>query len=283
MNLPRRTFLKSTLAASASAALVSRLGAEPAPQPPPGREYYELRCYRLQAGTRLKADANPALLDAYLEHALLPALDILGIKNIGVFTELDVNKDTVTSTPKPGSPVWVLIPHATLDSFVHVSATLNTDPAVRQAGSNYLEAPKANPAFERIDTWLLLAFQGQSRLEVPAFSRNRTPTRVFELRDYESHSELKALGKMAMFNEGEIALMRDLGMAPVFYGQALAGPDLPHLRYMTGASDLATHLGNWKKFGPDPRWTAMKDQPKYADNTSKNTARFLAPKAYSQL
>jgi hypothetical protein len=282
MNLPRRSFLKSTLAASATVALTSKLTAVQQPAET-GREYYELRCYHLQKGTRLKADANPALLDAYLENTLLSALDKHGVKNVGVFTEIDVNKETATATPKPSSPVWVLMPHATLDSFAQVSATLNADPAVQKAGAGYLDVAKASPAFERIDSWLLLAFSGLPKLEVPAFSKNRTPTRVFEMRDYESHSELKALSKMAMFNDGEIALMKDLGMSPVFYGQALAGPDLPHLRYITSAADLATHLANWKKFGPDPRWTAMKDLPQYADNTSRNTARFLTPKAYSQI
>lgn len=281
MPLARRAFLKNTLLASGSLAMASKLSAQTAPTS--NREYYELRCYRLQAGTRLKTAPDPALLDAYLEHAMLPALTKRGISNIGVFTELDVQKETATATPKIGSPVWVLIPHRTLDSFVQVSASLNTDPAVIQAGADYLNAPKTSPAFERIDTWLLLAFSGMPKLELPAFSRNRTPTRVFEMRDYESHSETKALNKMAMFDDGEIALMKDLGMAPVFFGQALAGPDLPHLRYITAAADLGTHLANWKKFGPDPRWIAMKDRPEYADNTSRNTARFLTPKPYSQL
>ncbi len=281
MNLPRRDFLKTTLAASATAALGAPLLAGGSDSS--GAEYYELRCYRLQAGTRLKADANPALLDAYLEHALLPALGHINLRNIGVFTELDVNKEAVTSTPKPGSPVWVLIPHATLDSFVQVSAALNTDPTVQSAGAAYLQTPKAAPAFERVDTWLLLAFAGMPRLELPAFARDRVPTRVFEMRDYESHSELKALNKMAMFDDGEIQLMRDLGMNPVFFGQALAGPDLPHLRYITSGPDLATHLAGWKKFGPDPRWQQMRTDPRYADNTSKNTARFLTPKPYSQI
>jgi hypothetical protein len=280
MNLPRRSFLKGTLAASASAVLASRLGAKPGA---PGRDYLELRCYHLKAGTRLKADANPARLDAYLEHALLPALARLGVKNTGVFSELDVQKETATAAPKPNSPVWLLIPHATPESFVQVGASLNADPAVQQAGADYLQAPKTSAAFERIDTWLLLAFKGLPRLELPAFSVNRTPTRVFELRDYESHSELKALSKMAMFDDGEIALMQDLGMSPVFFGQALAGPDLPHLRYMTGGPDLATHLANWDRFGKDPRWDRMRKLPRYADNVSKNTARFLTPKPYSQI
>ncbi len=281
MPLLRRDFLKASLAAATAAALGSPLSATAATSPI--REYYELRCYRLQAGTRLKADAEAALLDAYLTGAMLPALAKAGISNTGVFTELDINKEAATSTPKAHSPVWVLIPHATLESFVHVSATLNADPAVQTAGASYLQVPKATPAFERIDSWLLLAFAGMPMLELPAFSRDRLPTRVFEMRDYESHSELKALNKMAMFNDGEIAVMKDLGMNPVFFGQALAGPDLPHLRYITSGPDLATHLANWKRFGTDPRWQKMRADPLYADNTSRNTARFLTPKPYSQI
>jgi hypothetical protein len=282
MNLPRRTFLKSTLAASAATVLAARLGAAAA-APASDRDYLELRCYRLKAGTRLQADADADRLDAYLEHALLPALAKLGIAHPGVFTELDVKKETATATPKPGSPVWVLIAHPTLESFVQVSADLNADPAVQLAGAGYLQAPKDRPAFERIDTWLLRAFRGLPRLALPAFSAGRAPARVFELRDYESHSELKAFSKMAMFDDGEITLMQDLGMSPVFFGQALAGPDLPHLSYLTGAPDLATHLANWDKFGRSPRWEEMRKLPAYADNVSKNTARFLAPRPYSEI
>lgn len=270
----RRTFLKTSLLASATLATGAH-AASGAPRA--GREYYELRSYRMKPG------APRAVVDGYLEKALLPALDQRGIKDVGVFTELDVNKNAGTSTPKEDSPVWVLIPYATLESFVGVSAEINTDPAVQKAGAAYLEVPKASPAFDRIDSWLLLAFAGMPKHQLPAFSRNRVPTRVFEMRDYESHSEAKALSKMAMFNEGEIEVMKDLGLSPVFFGQALAGPNLPHLRYITSGPDLATHLAGWKKFGPDPRWMKMKDLPQYKDNTSKNTARFLAPAPYSRI
>jgi hypothetical protein len=276
MKIQRREFLKTSLAVSATAALAGRVEAATA-SAAAGREYYDLRAYRLKPGE------SSASLDSYLENALFPALDKRGIKNVGAFTELDVNKNAGTSTPKADSPVWVLIPHASFESFVNVSAEINNDAAVQKAGEGYLQAKKASPAFDRIDAWLLLAFQGMPKLELPAFSKTKTPTRVFEMRDYESHSELRALAKMAMFNEGEIAIMKDLGMSPVFFGQALAGRDLPHLRYITCAPDLASHLANWKKFGPDPRWVKMKDLPQYVDATSKNTSRFLAPKAYSQI
>ena len=272
MNNSRRAFLTSTVAAAAA---VSTAGLRAAAVQA-GREYYDLRAYRLRAGAT-------SLLDGYFEKALLPALEHRGIKSVGVFTELDVNKAEQTSVAKPDTPVWVLIPHATLDSFVTVSAELNSDPAVQKAAAEYLRTPKAAPAYDRIDSWLLRAFKGHPAMTLPDFSRKRVPTRVFEMRDYESHNELKALAKMAMFDEGEAEIMRDLGMSPVFFGQALAGPNLPHLRYITSGPDLASHLNAWKKFGPDPRWVKMRDLPQYADSTSKNTARFLSPRPYSSI
>lgn len=276
MHLPRRDFLKTSLAASAALAAAGRASAASAPSGA-AREYYELRAYRVKPG------ASTASIEGYLEKALLPALAKRGVKNTGVFTELEVDKKAVTSKPKADTPLWVLIPHASLESFASVSADLNTDAAVQAAGAAYLGVAKASPAYERIDTWVYRAFSGMTQMEVPAFSKNRTPTRVFEMRDYESHSEKAALSKMAMFNNGEIPLMKDLGMSPVFFGQGIAGPNLPHLRYITSGKDLASHLAPWAKFGPDPRWVKMKDDPQYKDNTSKNTARFLAPTAYSQI
>jgi hypothetical protein len=275
MNTSRRDFLKTSLAVSTTAALAA--GARAAVPAAAGREYYELRCYRLKAG------ASAAPLDGYLEKAFIPALNKRGVKTVGVFTELEVDKKAVTSKPLANSPVWVLVPYPSLEAFVSVSAELNTDPAVVQAGAAYLNVPKASPAFDRIDVWLLRAFKSMPKLELPAFSAKKVPTRVFEMRDYESHSERAALSKMAMFDDGETELMRDLGLSPMFFGQALAGPNLPHLRYITCGPDLAAHLANWKKFGPDPRWVKMKDLPQYKDNTSKNTARFVVPASYSQI
>jgi hypothetical protein len=275
MKIQRRDFLKTSLAASAVAAVGSRAEAAASPGAAPGAEYYELRAYRLKSG------ATHDAIDGYLEKGLVPALAKRGIKNVGVFTELEVDKKAVTSKPKADSPIWVLVPHTTLQSFVDVGMTLNADPAVQKAGSSYLEVPKANPAFERIDSWLYVAFSGMQKMEMPGFSKSRTPARVFEMRDYESHSELKALNKIAMFNAGEIQVMKELGMSPVFFGQSLAGPNLPHLRYFTGGKDLAAHLGAWGKFGTHPIWVKLKEDPQYKDNTSKNTARFLTPKPYS--
>src|SRR5688572_33354383 len=119
MKIQRRAFLKTSLAASAAATLAHRSDAAAPASGASGREFYDLRAYKLKPGPWR------AGLDTYLEKAVLPALGKRGVKNVGVFTEIDVNKAAATSTPKADSPVWVLIPHTSLDSFVTVSAELN--------------------------------------------------------------------------------------------------------------------------------------------------------------
>jgi hypothetical protein len=256
--------MKATMAASAAAALTGT-EARAAAQ---GRDYLELRAYRLKPG------ASSALLGAYLQRAFIPAANSRGIGAVGVFTEPEA---------KDGSAVWVLIPHPSLESVASVAASINSDPAVQAAGGQYLNSPTAaNPAFDRIDSWLLLSFAGLPRLAVPALATAGRP-RVFEMRTYESYSELKALKKVEMFNAGEIALMQELSLSPVFYGQALVGRDLPHLTYMLCSPDMETHRRNWAAFGAHPLWLRMKNEPQYADTVSKITSRFLAPAAYSQI
>ena len=238
--MQRRDFLTTSLAASAAVTLgaATQLSAAES-DANAGRDFYELRAYRLKPG------ASSAALESYLEKAFIPAANAHGVKNVGVFTEVDVDKKALTSTPKADAPVWVLVPHPSIESFVSTSADLNADPTVQQAGADYLNVPKATPAFDRIDVWLYRAFAGMPRMELPAFSKDKVPARFFEMRDYESHSERAALNKMAMFNSGEIPLMKELGMSPVFFGQGIAGPNLPHLRYVTCGPDLAAHFANW--------------------------------------
>ena len=113
MNSTRRNFLKRSLAASATAALATGISARAA-QPGPSavaRDYYELRAYRL------KPETSSAVLENYLEKALIPGLNARGLTNIGVFTEVEVDKKAVTAKPKIGTPtapvaIWMLIPVA---------------------------------------------------------------------------------------------------------------------------------------------------------------------------
>jgi len=240
------------------------------------REYYELRAYRLKTG------ANQELLHTYIEKAAIPALNRLGVKPVGVFVQQERTGAPDPTELRDASTVLVLRTYPSLEVFATATAGLSADPEYQKAGAEYLNAPKASPAFERIDSWLMLAFAGLPKLELPAYCKEKK-ARMFELRTYESHSELKALKKVEMFNAGEIDLMRQVGLGPIFYGQALIGSNLPHLTYMVSAENPDAHKKHWDTFRASPIWDKLKNDPQYADTVSKIANRFLVPTAYSQI
>ncbi len=264
----RRKFLQSSFTASALAGVslpVSTRAADAGEKIQ--QELYELRAYRL------KPESDGAMLHRFLEKAAIPAWNRIGCNPVGVFTEME---------PKDGPAVFVLAPHPSMSAFVQSTARIHADKAFLADGAEYLEVPKSSPAFLRIDSWLLLAFSGMPKLRQPAYSKNRT-TRIFELRTYESHSESKAVKKVEMFNAGEIEVMQDVGLGPIFFGQALSGPSLPHLAYMLSAEDRDSHKKHFSAFGGHPTWKKLAADPQYKDTVSKITGRFLSPTAYSQI
>lgn len=268
--MKRREFLKASLTVSSLAGLSA--GALPLAAAEPGgagREYYELRMYRLKSG------AGTERLDAYLGEALIPALNRLGIKPVGAFTERNA----------PGAPeVLVLIPYPSLAAYSEAVTKLPLDPEFQKAGAAYLQARPDNPAFERIESWFMLAFAGMPKIELPSYSRERKP-RMFELRTYPSYSEVKALKKIDMFNGGEMDVMRETGLAPVFYGQTLIGSGLPQLTYMLSAESQEAHNSHWSAFGKHPVWKKLQNDPQYADTVIKDGIKnhFLLPTPYSQI
>jgi hypothetical protein len=266
--MKRREFLTSSLAASALAGLgTASLSASAAGLGSKKQEYYELRMYRL------KTSSTADLLDQYLENVALPVWNKFGSKPVGVFKERD---------PKDAGSVWVLAPYGSLDALGKATAKLNAELPVATAASAYLQAPKDNPMFDRIDSWVLLAFAGMPRVELPSYCREKT-ARMFEIRIYQSHSEVKALKKVAMFNNGEIQVMRDTRLGPIFFGQSLLGPNLPHLIYMLSAENQDAHKQHWDAFGKHPVWNQMKNDPQYADTVSNIKNYSLVPSAYSQI
>jgi hypothetical protein len=275
--MKRRDFLKTSLTVSTLAGLstagLSSWAAEPAGA---NREYYELRVYRL------RPNASRSLLDDYLAKAAIPAWERLGLKSVGVFAQQERTGTAENTEARDSSLVFVLIPYPSLPAFVTVPSRLNEDTEYQKAAAKYLQAPKSEPAFDRIDSWLMLAFAGMPKLELAPYSLEKKP-RMFELRTYQSHSEAMALKKVEMFNAGEIQAMRDSGLAPVFYGQALVGRDLPHLTYMLSAENEAAHTQHWTAFRKNPVWARLNKDPQYADTVSKISNRFLVPTPYSAI
>ena len=89
--------------------------------------------------------------------------------------------------------------------------------------------------------------------------------------------------EIAHVGVGDIGVMQEVDLSPVFYGEALMGRDLPHLTYMLCSPDMETHKRNWEGFLAHPTWVRLKNDPQYADTVSHITSRFLEPAAYSQI
>ncbi|MGA0556824.1 NIPSNAP family protein [Larkinella sp. VNQ87] len=266
--MKRRTFVKTSLASTTAAGFLASSSSADAgiAQQNPGPEFYELRFYTLKNGRQQK------LVESYFQQAAIPALNRLGSKTVGVFTEY---------LPQGFTTLVAVIPYPSLDAYLKAPDQLASDTAYQQAGADYLNATATEPAYERIESSLLKAFAYMPKLEVP----EKKP-RIFELRRYESHSEVAGKKKIEMFNEGgEIAIFKRVGLTPVFFGETLIGPHRPNLTYMLTFDDMPEHDRNWKTFGSDPEWKKISAIPEYANAriVSNITRTFLVPTAFSQI
>ncbi len=232
-------------------------------------DYYELRRYQLRNGPQGKR------LDEFLEQRAIPAWNLYGIQPVGVF--LGAIGDT-------NPVVYTLLRHASLESVVAVRDWLAADNEFQRAGAQFLDVPATDPSFMRVDSTLLVAFDGMVELEVPPGAGTAVP-RVFELRRYESHSDAALRRKIEMFNSREIAIFRRTGLRPVFFGEALVGSRLPHLTYLLAFEDLAARERSWDTFRADPEWRQLWSTPGLTDGeiVSNVTSVILRPAPYSQI
>lgn len=233
------------------------------------RLYYELRRYQLVDGPQKK------LCDAFFQTALIPAANRLGITPVGVF-----NLTVGPSTPA----MYVLLPSASLEVLVNLEAHLANDTQYMSAGTPFLSAPAVAPAFQRLESQLMIAFEKIPGVTLPTATATNT-ARIFELRTYESSSDLDHKRKVEMMQSGEEAIFAKAGFTQVFYGDTLIGGHLPNLTYMLSFESLATRDQHWSAFGNNPDWKAMQTNPRYAfENIVSNiTNLILTPAAYSQI
>lgn len=264
--MERRSFVKASLLTTVSAAIVPQIsnGTEIFAQK--GRDFYELRVYTL------KNETQQQLVEAYFKDAAIPALNRLGSKSIGVFTELK---------PEGQTKLYVLIPFNSGSDFLAAEDKLAKDKVYLEAAKPYLNAPAADPAYERIESSLLKSFSRMPKLEIPEHK-----PRIFELRRYEHATESAGQKKLEMFNDaGEVDLFKRLGFNPVFFGETVIGEKRPNLIYMVTFDDMDAHGSHWKAFGSDPEWKKISKMPDYADAklVSHITSTFLNPAACSQI
>jgi hypothetical protein len=263
----RRDFLAATAVAAISPLpqleALGRTGSLQAGQ----RQYFELRRYHLLPGPKQGA------FTSFVGDVAIPAMNRAGINRVGAF-------NVVYGENAPS--LLLLLVHPTLDSVVSLRERLAADAVYTRAGAAILDAPLSDPAFVRVESTLLRAFEAMPALEPSAGAGTMTP-RIFELRTYESHSDRAALNKLKMFNAGEVPIFRRAGLTPVFFGETVIGAKMPSLTYMLTFSDMAARDAAWGNFGRDPEWKTLSADPQYRDNVSAITDIILQPTSWSQI
>jgi hypothetical protein len=230
-------------------------------------QYYELRVYST------KSEEQQKLVSDYWQNAAVPAYNRMGIQPVGVFTELEAS---------PTNKVYVLIPCDSLDVFAAIPARLASDAAYQAAAADYMARPKSSPAFERIESSLNVAFDSMKKLAAPPSAADKRPW-IFELRTYQSPSESKGINKVQMFNSGEVSLMQEVGLCPVFFAQTVVGSQMPNLVYMVSGQNMEEHKKHWKVFMDAPVWKKLSGDPQYKDTVSRVINIFLKRTAASQI
>ena len=269
----RRTFVQAGLATAASAATAASvpvpLGAMAAgaADAADSAKHYELRVYEL------RNDINPGGISAFYKNALLPAMARAGAGTIGLFSP---------DTGFPSQSLVALIEYPSIAAIETVGERLAADTEYEQARRTFENS--AELPYVRYDAQLMRAFSGHPAVEIPPASPARPP-RMFELRTYEARTADALAHKVAMFNEAEIGLFRQLGMTPVFFGENLFGTRLPSLTYMLTFDDMAARTKAWAAFGTAPEWQRINNDTRWnvLGNVTVTNVAYLHPLPFSAI
>ena len=268
--MKRREFL----AASAAAAFGLTVSHEARAAEGGGdRQLIELRVYHFANADKQRA------YERFFAESAIPALNRAGVEPVGAWKLLAKENAALKLAADPND-LYVVLPHKSAESVLTLESRLAADQAYQQSGEKVLKAPKSDAAYTRFESSLLLAFEGQPRLEVPT----KAPTRLLQLRTYESHSEERGRKKVQMFDvAGEAAIFRKVGLSPVFFGQAIVGSKLPNITYAVAFENEEAMKKGWDAFRVDPDWKKLSQDQTYKDTVSTITNLVLRPIEGSQI
>lgn len=220
------------------------------------------------------SDAQVLQTENYLKAAYLPALHQQKIDRIGVFKPIDFEKD---------KRLFVVIPYASFTHFSKVNQQVNLDKNYLKAGEQYINALYNEAPYIRKESVFLNSFSTAPILKKPNL-KSSIQDKVYELRSYESATELLHYKKVNMFNEGgETEIFSRLQFNPIFYGSVVAGSKMPNLMYLTSFENMDERKAHWAAFGADDAWEKLLALPEYKNTVSKNETIFLRSTSYSDL
>jgi hypothetical protein len=150
----------------------------------------------------------------YLQNGLQPALSRAGARLAGAFANV-IGGD---------GPYYITLSEfSSLGAMEMVISRLERDEEHQHEMQKLDRAPGL--PFVRVESSLLRTFGTP-----PERSRNTSenaPSRIFELRRYESQTFNTLRRKISMFIGGEMQIFQRLGMRPVFFGATIVGRSSP--------------------------------------------------------
>jgi hypothetical protein len=262
----RRDFVAGAAASLAAAAAAQ---AEAGAQRERGRQYYELRQIAFANADTMARYAG------FLGESWAPAAKRAGVGPVGIFSAADKPDELM---------VYVLSAYPSVESYLSAESRMLADAEYTKSGAAVLDLPATDPPFAHAESSLMLAFEKWPMLKPPREAASNGP-RVFELRTYESHSRKANRKKIETFNTGEIGIFDRAGFQPVFFGETLAGPQIPNLTYMVTYPSIPERGAFWQKFLADSEKTRLFAIPEYADKliVSKIRSVYLKPLPGSQI
>jgi len=258
--MERRNFIKASAVVAAASVAGTSIASEATPSAT--KEIYEWKVYHFKNG------GAKSKIDAFYKEALIPFMNNKGVK-IGAFGEYSQSEPPVT---------YYLHIYASMADYQAIKKEMWKDDKFLQAAKVYFETTAELGTFTRYETYLLEAFDAIPQLKMPSKERG-----MFELRTYESNNEEAAQRKIKMFNSEEIGIFAKSSLRPVFFGEILAGPQMPALMYLLEFKDLDERKALWKNFGDSSEWNVLRSKTEFANTVSVVNKIFLIPLDYSQI
>ena len=216
-----------------------------------------------------------------LDNAMIPAMNRLNITPVGVFeTSAELNAGDRGYDKANDLKVYLLCQYRNMTQMTSLAPRLLADETFRTDAADVFAAPMNEPIYETCESTLMYGFPNCPQIEVPTLDADR----LLQIRFYKSYNIERNAAKIAMFDpDGELALFRECGMSPVFFGETLAGRMMPNLTYMLGFKNAAEKDAAWAKFVASPEWKELSGSPKYKDTANKIVNIFLKPSPKSQI
>ncbi len=231
-------------------------------------EFFQIIVYHFDTDKQVIQTEN------YLKDAYLPAMHYQKIDRIGVFKPIDFAQD---------KRLFVVIPYKSFSHFTKTNQLVSQNKDYLKNGENYIQAAYNEAPYSRKESIFLNSLSTASILKKPNL-KSAIEDKVYELRSYESATELLHQKKLKMLNEGgEIEIFSRLQFNPIFYGSVIAGSKTPNLMYITSFENMDDRKAHWAAFSADDAWKKLSALPEYKNTVSKNETTFLRSTAYSDL